>query len=357
MTSMMGPQKKLHSRLQLNPNAPLFGNAGQLEQQGAQQAGHFAPQSSETNMYFNAPGFHQNQSLEQQSQFQDFNFASGFPRGQGQQQHQPQYQPQQQKLMQQAPAHEEMMPPGLGLMGQGARNQMNFMNYPQQQMFQGQQSGEMGMKGGMQFQNQRFEEQQGPQREYGQEEMTYQNPDTYQPDKAPASLMERGRGNRPASLYTAVLSGRKREDSASNSPSLHNMQNRYFSAVSTPTSEYDQASNTPLGQPTNELLEGAEEESNVPLSEEMIQNFRLEDHIGSLVEFAKTYNGSRILQKFFPTANQDQVELVIREIEGKLEELMLDPYANYMFQTLAQSCSSDQRYFLLKKVRLLYFLF
>ena len=29
---------------------------------------------------------------------------------------------------------------------------------------------------------------------------------------------------------------------------------------------------------------------------------------------------------------------------------MLDPYANYMFQTLAQSCSSEQRYVLLQKV-------
>jgi len=62
-------------------------------------------------------------------------------------------------------------------------------------------------------------------------------------------------------------------------------------------------------------------------------------------------NTDRILQKFFPKANQAQVELVIREIEDKLEELMLDPYANYMFQTLAQSCSGDQRYFLLKKVK------
>src|SRR6478609_7166481 len=58
----------------------------------------------------------------------------------------------------------------------------------------------------------------------------------------------------------------------------------------------------------------------------------------------------RILQKFFPKANQNEVEQVIHEIEDKLEELMLDPYANYMFQTLAQSCSSDQRYFLLKKI-------
>jgi len=33
-----------------------------------------------------------------------------------------------------------------------------------------------------------------------------------------------------------------------------------------------------------------------------------------------------------------------------MEELMLDSYANYMFQTLAQSCSSEQRYYLLQKL-------
>ena len=40
--------------------------------------------------------------------------------------------------------------------------------------------------------------------------------------------------------------------------------------------------------------------------------------------------------------------------ENHIEELMLDPYANYMFQTLAQSCSSGQRYHLLEKVRFLF---
>lgn len=42
--------------------------------------------------------------------------------------------------------------------------------------------------------------------------------------------------------------------------------------------------------------------------------------------------------------------MVINELSGSLEEIMLDPYANYMFQTLAQSCSSEQRYLLLQKV-------
>lgn len=60
----------------------------------------------------------------------------------------------------------------------------------------------------------------------------------------------------------------------------------------------------------------------------------------------------RILQKFFPRANQQEIDMVINEISGSLEEIMLDSYANYMFQTLAQSCSSEQRYLLLQRVTL-----
>jgi len=59
---------------------------------------------------------------------------------------------------------------------------------------------------------------------------------------------------------------------------------------------------------------------------------------------------NRILQKFFPKANQQEIDFVIYEIQDKMEELMLDSYANYMFQTLAQSCSSEQRYYLLQKL-------
>ena len=58
----------------------------------------------------------------------------------------------------------------------------------------------------------------------------------------------------------------------------------------------------------------------------------------------------RVLQRFFPRATQQEVETVIVELQDKVQDLMLDPYANYMFQTLAQSCSSEQRYYLLKKV-------
>ena len=47
-----------------------------------------------------------------------------------------------------------------------------------------------------------------------------------------------------------------------------------------------------------------------------------------------------------------EIEIFVREIDSRIDELMLDSYANYMFQALAQSCSVEQRYYLLEKVPL-----
>lgn len=286
-------QKKPHARLQLNPNAPLFGSSGQQEQPAAHS---YIPQGQTQGDYNKPQGFQQGQSHDQpssssqQNQYQGFNFIPDFSRGQGQgsQQSQNQYQGQQQP---QGPSQSEMMPPGLGI-NQGGRNQANYPYFPQQ-MFSNQQGGDQK---NIPF---RFDEQMesrpGQQSDMNfdkggynvQEEMQYQNPDTYQPDKA----LER-RGTRPPNLYTAVLSGRKMEDSATNSPSVHNMQSRFFSAAPTPTSEFDQA--PILNSPNDFLTGGSEEETaNPPLSEEMVESFRLDDHLGEVVEFAKTYNGSR----------------------------------------------------------------
>ena len=69
-----------------------------------------------------------------------------------------------------------------------------------------------------------------------------------------------------------------------------------------------------------------------------------------MINLAKSNHGSRNLQKFFPRASQSDIDIFIKEIQGKLDELMIDSYANYMFQTLAQSCSAEQRYFLLEKI-------
>ena len=184
-----------------------------------------------------------------------------------------------------------------------------------------------------------------------------QTPDTL-PDSENNTPNNRGRIKGPvASLRTEVLMNNVRRDSsASNSPSLNKIQRDYFSGVSTPRSDTDPhpiGGNAPMSRFPNfdTNNDGPEENSaTLPLTEDMIENFKLEDYKGRLVEFAKSYHGSRILQKFFPKANQQEIDFVIYEIQDKMEELMLDSYANYMFQTLAQSCSSEQRYYLLQKV-------
>lgn len=67
---------------------------------------------------------------------------------------------------------------------------------------------------------------------------------------------------------------------------------------------------TPKGTET-EAGFPSDENQGGPITDDMIENFKLEEHIGNLVEFAKTYNGSRVLQKFFPRANQQEIDTVI----------------------------------------------
>ena len=101
----------------------------------------------------------------------------------------------------------------------------------------------------------------------------------------------KSKGNK--NLYLTVLTGRKNDNSLTNSPcpSASKIHNRYFSAVSTPVSEHDPNPLTPLIDTNNEYY--GSEDYNMPAGDEQAEEFRLEDHLGNLVEFAKTYNGSR----------------------------------------------------------------
>lgn len=150
-------------------------------------------------------------------------------------------------------------------------------------------------------------------------------------------------------LYEKTL----RKDSGNNSPSiLKSIQGKYFSGVSTPQSNMSDSETIPFTpkNDTSEVTFPGDDSQGGQLTDDMIENFKLEEHVGKLVEFAKTYNGSRVLQKFFPRANQSEIDVIIKEIEESIDDLMLDPYANYMFQTLAQSCSAEQRFKLLEKI-------
>jgi len=88
----------------------------------------------------------------------------------------------------------------------------------------------------------------------------------------------------------------------------------------------------------------------IPEIERGNSTFRIEENLGMIEEIAKSYQGSKVIQQFISRATQQEIDLLIQEISAKIEELILDPYANYMIQSLMQSCSSEQRYRLLKRI-------
>jgi len=354
--SSFSSSKKHHAKLHLNPNAPLFSqvdqtqpnsfappgssnpNAGSFNQgfnpQGASSSnsGSFNP-----NTFFNAPLFNQAFHFDQPGANQ-FQASSG------------QYQQQQQDFnagnYQQG--DQNILPPGLVSPNVAAAEKetdygtSNYYAAPPRM-----QNNPLGRNRGLHVDTRLQSYVNHVIVEDNQEYVASGQNTPCMPEGEGTGLdRQKSKGS---SLYAAVLSNRKNDGSIPNSPcpSVTKLKREYF-GCSTPGSERGDPS-TPLIGGGNEPFE-VEETGNVLMTEDMIENFKLDDHLGHLVEFAKTYNGSRLLQKFFPRANQNEVEHVINEIEDHIDELMLDPYANYMFQTLAQSCSADQRFRLLQEI-------
>ena len=54
---------------------------------------------------------------------------------------------------------------------------------------------------------------------------------------------------------------------------------------------------------------------------------------------------------FIANANGPELEIIIKELSPHVAEVLLDPHANYMFQSLMQTASPQQRYALLLNVR------
>ncbi|CAD8126428.1 unnamed protein product [Paramecium sonneborni] len=81
---------------------------------------------------------------------------------------------------------------------------------------------------------------------------------------------------------------------------------------------------------------------------EDLQN--LEQIRGNIVNFVKTQHGSRLIQKYFTICTQIELDQILQEIAPHLPDLMIDPYANYMFASLSQSCAPHQRLYILQTI-------
>jgi len=320
--SSTSARKKSHSKLHLNPNAPLFSIPNQVDQnpqaaafkaQGAQNMGSSSPftqeqntnafnnqnnfqnfnrqggfnnmQSNAQNNYnqannlFNAPlfaqTFQQNEQGYPMQHFQDYHHQGNNPNTQYQQQ-----------------SEHIQLPPGL-ISLRGNEEDNYAPNYMPQNTQNQPPARNRGLHVDTKFQG------------YMHHNVIEEANEEYQASgQNTPSIIPVGEGEVPAldrqkskglnNLYAAVLSGRKNDGSIPNSPcpSVTKLKNQYFSGFSTPGSERAQTPTTPKVNALSDQIE-MEESGNIPMTEDMIENFQLEDHLGHLVEFAKTYNGSR----------------------------------------------------------------
>ena len=63
----------------------------------------------------------------------------------------------------------------------------------------------------------------------------------------------------------------------------------------------------------------------------------------NLNQTARTKPGSKKLQQVIARSRPEEIEKIVVAISDYMGELMVDPYGNYMCQTLVQSCSASQR--------------
>ncbi|XP_047342806.1 putative pumilio homolog 8, chloroplastic [Impatiens glandulifera] len=72
-------------------------------------------------------------------------------------------------------------------------------------------------------------------------------------------------------------------------------------------------------------------------------NFSLSDLKGEILTYAKDQYLCRLLQEKFVSPSQEDVEMIVFEVTGYLEELMTNQYGNYFFQKLVDVCNEDQK--------------
>jgi len=94
---------------------------------------------------------------------------------------------------------------------------------------------------------------------------------------------------------------------------------------------------------------------------EKIEEEDLDELKGNFLSLITCQNGSRIMQIALANSSYKVIEQILKEIENKLNELMVDPYANYFCQKFYEYLKLDDRLFFLESVKYLknfdYFLF
>ncbi|XP_062204341.1 pumilio homolog 12-like [Phragmites australis] len=69
----------------------------------------------------------------------------------------------------------------------------------------------------------------------------------------------------------------------------------------------------------------------------------VDEVIGELYLLAKDQNGCRFLQRIFTEGSQEDAQKVFGSVIEHIDELMVDPFGNYLVQKLLEECNDDQK--------------
>lgn len=109
---------------------------------------------------------------------------------------------------------------------------------------------------------------------------------------------------------------------------------------------YPNASSTPPP-----MSNGTSSGTNALQADKLPADAPLEQLEGRFLQLAQEQNGCRYLQQRIAREGAPGAALVLREVFPHLVQLMMDPFANYMYQKLLEHASPDQRVRMLEAVR------
>lgn len=78
-------------------------------------------------------------------------------------------------------------------------------------------------------------------------------------------------------------------------------------------------------------------------SHEPLNCLSIGDLRGRFLSLAQDQYGCRFLERAIDEASREEIDMILMEVIGHVDELMLDPFANYVVQKLVVMCSEEQK--------------
>ncbi|KAL6851920.1 hypothetical protein ACP4OV_020105 [Aristida adscensionis] len=94
---------------------------------------------------------------------------------------------------------------------------------------------------------------------------------------------------------------------------------------------------------SSHCLSPSEYEYDVSMKSAQFKYNSVDEVVGELNLLARDQNGCRFLQRIFTEGSQDDAQKVFDGVIDHIDELMVDPFGNYLVQKLLEECSDDQR--------------